>query len=63
MTTRTNNITDPVVKLKMIIQLLATTVEDDVRNSYVDESLFHQMADYYYRRFQNLSNQTRDRGQ
>lgn len=40
---RTNNISDPVVKLKMIIQLLATTVEDDLNTSYVDESLLHQI--------------------
>ncbi|MEQ1558712.1 MAG: TetR/AcrR family transcriptional regulator [Methyloglobulus sp.] len=42
-TYRTNNISDPVVKLKMIIQLLATTVEDDLSTSYVDESLLHQI--------------------
>jgi AcrR family transcriptional regulator len=42
-TYRTNNINDPVVKLKMIIQLLATTVEDDLNTSYVDESLLHQI--------------------
>lgn len=40
---RTNNINDPVVKLRMIIQLLATTVEDDLSTSYVDESLLHQI--------------------
>ena len=40
---RTNNINDPVVKLKMIIKLLATTVEDDLSTSYVDESLLHQI--------------------
>ena len=40
---QTNNIQDPVVKLKMIISLLATTVEDDIRTSYVDESLLHQI--------------------
>ena len=42
-TFQTNNIQDPVVKLKMIINLLATTVEDDSRTSYVDESLLHQI--------------------
>jgi AcrR family transcriptional regulator len=42
-TYRTNNISDPVIKLKMIIQLLATTVEDDLSTSYVDESLLHQI--------------------
>lgn len=40
---QTNNINDPVVKLKMIIKLLSTTVEDDVRTRYVDESLLHQI--------------------
>ncbi len=40
---QTNNIKDPVVKLKMVIHLLATTVEDDIRTSYVDESLLHQI--------------------
>ncbi len=40
---QTNNINDPVVKLKMIIKLLATTVKDDLRTSYVDESLLHQI--------------------
>jgi AcrR family transcriptional regulator len=43
-TYRTNNINDPVLKLKMIIQLLATTVEDDLSTSYVDESLLHQIV-------------------
>jgi hypothetical protein len=40
---QTNNIQDPVVKLKMTINLLATTVEDDIRTSYVDESFLHQI--------------------
>lgn len=40
---QTNNIKDPVVKLKMVIHLLATTVEDDSRTSYVDESILHQI--------------------
>lgn len=40
---QTNNINDPVVKLKMVIKLLATTVEDDVSISYVDENLLHQI--------------------
>ncbi|MEQ1545647.1 TetR/AcrR family transcriptional regulator [Methyloglobulus sp.] len=42
-TYQTNNIDDPVVKLKKVIKLLATTVEDDIRTSYVDESLLHQI--------------------
>lgn len=41
---QTNNITDPVVKLRMIIRLLATAVEDDLSTSYVDESLLHQIV-------------------
>jgi len=42
-TFQTNNINDPVVKLKMVIHLLATTVEDDIRTRYVDESILHQI--------------------
>lgn len=40
---QTNNITDPVVKLKKVIKLLATAVEDDVKTNYVDESVLHQI--------------------
>lgn len=40
---RTNNILDPAVKLKMVIKLLASSVEDDLGTSYVDESLLHQI--------------------
>jgi hypothetical protein len=39
----TNNIDDPKVKLKRVIKLLATAVEDDVRTSYVNESILHQI--------------------
>jgi AcrR family transcriptional regulator len=39
----TNNIYDPVVKLKRVITLLATVVEDDVKTSYVNESILHQI--------------------
>lgn len=39
----TNNIDDPVAKLKMIIKLLATIVEDDIKTSYVNESILHQI--------------------
>lgn len=42
-TFRTNNINDPVVKLKMVIKLLATTIEDDISTPHVDESLLHQI--------------------
>ena len=39
----TNNIKDPVKKLKKVIQLLATTVEDDIKTSHVNESVLHQI--------------------
>lgn len=39
----TGNIEDPVVKLKKVIILLATVVEDDVRTSYVNENVLHQI--------------------
>ena len=39
----TNNIKDPAVKLKKVIKLLATVVEDDVKTSYVNENILHQI--------------------
>jgi hypothetical protein len=39
----TSNIKDPAIKLKKVIRLLATAVEDDVKTSYVDESILHQI--------------------
>ena len=42
-TVNTNNIKDPVIKLKKVIQLLATTVKDDIKTSYVNESILHQI--------------------
>ncbi len=39
----TANIKDPVIKLKKVIQLLATTVEDDIRTSYINENILHQI--------------------
>lgn len=39
----TNNIKDPVVKLKRVIKLLASTVEDDEQTSHINESLLHQI--------------------
>ena len=39
----TNNITDPTVRLKKVIELLATTVEDDMSTAYVNESILHQI--------------------
>ncbi len=38
-----NPIKDPKEKLKKVIQLLATAVSDDVRTSYVNESILHQI--------------------
>ena len=40
---QTNNIKDPVIKLKKVIKLLASSVEDDLSTSHVDESLLHQI--------------------
>ncbi|MFV8328196.1 TetR/AcrR family transcriptional regulator [Flavobacterium sp. ZS1P14] len=40
----TNNINDPIIRLKMVIKLLATTVKDDEKTSYVNESLLHQIV-------------------
>lgn len=40
---QTNNVTDPAVKLKKVIKLLATKVEDDATTSHVNESLLHQI--------------------
>lgn len=39
----TTNIKDPEKKLKKVIQLLANTVEDDIRTSYVNETILHQI--------------------
>lgn len=39
----TNNIKDPVVKLKRVIKLLASAVEDDEQTSHINESLLHQI--------------------
>ena len=41
---QTNNIQDPTVKLKKVIRLLASTVENDEQTSYVDEKLLHQIV-------------------
>ncbi len=40
---QTNNIKDPTVKLKRIIKILATAVEDNEQTSYINESLLHQI--------------------
>ena len=39
----TNNIKDPAIRLKKIIKILATAVENDEQTSYLDESLLHQI--------------------
>ncbi len=39
----TNNVTDPFLKLKRVIKLLATTVDDDVKTNHVDEGILHQI--------------------
>jgi len=39
----TNNMNDPAEKLKRVIKLLATTVEDDEKTSYINESLLYQI--------------------
>lgn len=41
---QTNNINDPTIKLKRVIKLLATAVEDDVQTSYINENLLHQIV-------------------
>ncbi|WP_255515617.1 TetR/AcrR family transcriptional regulator [Flavobacterium sp. ZT3R18] len=40
----TNNIIDPTIRLKKIIKLLASTVEDDDMTIYINESLLHQIV-------------------
>ena len=42
-TFQTNNIKDAVLRLKRVIKLLATTVEDDSSTRYVNESILHQI--------------------
>ncbi len=41
---QTNNIIDPKVRLKKVIKLLASKVEDDLQTSYINESLLHQIV-------------------
>lgn len=40
---QTNNIEDPCLKLRTIIKLLASTVEDNDQTIYINESLLHQI--------------------
>ncbi|CAN5217084.1 TetR/AcrR family transcriptional regulator [soil metagenome] len=39
----TNNLKDPAIKLKKVIQLLATTVVDDDKTTHINEDLLHQI--------------------
>ncbi len=41
---QTNNIKNPIERLKLVITLLASTVKDDESISHVDESLLHQIV-------------------
>ena len=41
---QTNNIKDPTVRLKRVIKLLASTVDDDELTGYVNETLLHQIV-------------------
>ena len=40
----TNNIKEPATKLKRVIKLLASIVEDDEQTGYVNENLLHQIV-------------------
>ena len=40
---QTNNVNDPVERLRIVIKLLATTVEDDIQTSHVNENTLHQI--------------------
>ena len=40
---QTNNISNPTIKLKKVIKVLATTVEDDEETNYINENLLHQI--------------------
>ena len=39
----TNNISNPSIKLKKIIEILASPVYDDVRTSYINEEILHEI--------------------
>lgn len=41
---QTNNIKDPVARMKRVIKILATAVEDDEKTVYVNEQLLHQIV-------------------
>jgi len=39
----TNNIKDPVLRLKKVILLLTANVEDNIKTAYINEGLLHQI--------------------
>ena len=41
---QTNNITDPFIKLKMVINLLASAIKDDDQTNHINEILLHQIV-------------------
>jgi AcrR family transcriptional regulator len=41
---QTNNIKDPLIKLKKVITILSTNVEDDLMTGHVDESMLYQIV-------------------
>lgn len=43
---QTNNINDPIRKLKLVIQLLASTVQEDEQTVHINENLLHQIVIY-----------------
>ena len=41
---QTNNIKNPTVRLKRVIELLATVIKDDLETEYVNEALLHKIV-------------------
>lgn len=42
-TFKTNNIKNPVTKLKQVIKMLGSEVEDDIQTDYIDESILYKI--------------------
>lgn len=42
-TFKTNNINNPVTKLKQVIKMLGSEVEDDIQTDYIDESILYKI--------------------
>jgi hypothetical protein len=40
---QTKNVKDPIIKLKQVISLLSSKIEDDILTSHVDEALLHEI--------------------